>query len=651
MGTVAYGYDALNRRTSMSDSLGNHTFTYANFGAFDSALASESGPWAGDTVSYGYSGKVLASIGVGSWSETIAHDIALRPHMITSPAGTFTYMFSGGGRQVGSLQMPGSTTTLGYDDVGQLNAIEVKNASQTVLDYHGYDRNQNGWITRAYRMNGVTVDYGYDNIGQLASAQGHEADSTLRLNENLGYTYDASGNLATRIQNTLQQSFTSDPADQLTSVTRSGTLTVEGSFSGAVATLGVNGQPAALYSDGTFATTAGLSLHDGNNLFVTAGSNAAGALVLSTVSPTRLPVSTTFTYDSNGNLLSDGRKIYSYDDANELLSVSVPGEWKAEFVYDGLLRRRITRDYAWQAGGWTKTNETRYICDRMLVLQERDASNNPLVTYTRGLDLSGTFQGAGGIGSLLARTDAGGSAFYHSDLGGNVTSLTDGNGSVTARYLYDPYGRLLGKWGPMADANRYQFSSKEQHPSSGLYYYRFRFYESGLQRWLNRDLIGENGGLNLYGFVGNNPLRWVDPYGLDYGDLWDPRTWFNGGFWGSIGDQVGSVGGTLKDTFTGDWGNIQNRYDDSTLGQAEAAGPKTYLATKVCLGTATAATAAAATVGGVEYFALGNQSLAEFNVLSEGNVFKVISRPLKGGFRVDPAHHGKPWGHTHWWGW
>jgi YD repeat-containing protein len=190
-------------------------------------------------------------------------------------------------------------------------------------------------------MNGVTVDYGCDNIGQLASAQGHEADSTLRLNENLAYTYDASGNLASRTQNTLLQTFSTDPADQLTGITRSGTLTVDGSFSGAVATLGVNGQSAALYSDGTFATVAGLTLHDGNNLFVTAGSNAAGALVLSTVNATRLPVSTVLTYDKNGNLLSDGRKVYAYDDANQLVGVSVPGEWKAEFVYDGLLRRRI----------------------------------------------------------------------------------------------------------------------------------------------------------------------------------------------------------------------------------------------------------------------------------------------------------------------
>ena len=69
--------------------------------------------------------------------------------------------------------------------------------------------------------------------------------------------------------------------------------------------------------------------------------------------------------------------------------------------------------------------QSRYVCDGYLPMQERDASGNVLVTYTRGLDLSGTFGGAGGIGGLLARTDGSGSAFYHADVGGNITSLTD----------------------------------------------------------------------------------------------------------------------------------------------------------------------------------------------------------------------------------
>jgi RHS repeat-associated protein len=104
--------------------------------------------------------------------------------------------------------------------------------------------------------------------------------------------------------------------------------------------------------------------------------------------------------------------------------------------------------------------------------------------------------------------------FYHADGVGNITALLDRYQKIAARYLYDPYGNIIGKWGPLADVNRYRFSSKEVHPQSGLYYYGVRFYEPNLQRWLNRDPIGEAGGVNLYRANFNNPLRYVDPWGL-----------------------------------------------------------------------------------------------------------------------------------------
>jgi len=53
-------------------------------------------------------------------------------------------------------------------------------------------------------------------------------------------------------------------------------------------------------------------------------------------------------------------------------------------------------------------------------------------------------------------------------------------------------------------------------PQAGIYYYGNRFYEPNFQRFLNRDPIGEAVGINLYSFVGNNPVNWIDPYGLDY---------------------------------------------------------------------------------------------------------------------------------------
>jgi RHS repeat-associated protein len=94
-------------------------------------------------------------------------------------------------------------------------------------------------------------------------------------------------------------------------------------------------------------------------------------------------------------------------------------------------------------------------------------------------------------------------------------ALLNANQRVVARYHYDPFGNLLGMSGPLADFNRYRFSSKEWHPQSGLYHYGYRDYEPNLQRWLNEDPLGEAGGINLYGFVGNNPVNAVDPYGLE----------------------------------------------------------------------------------------------------------------------------------------
>jgi len=134
------------------------------------------------------------------------------------------------------------------------------------------------------------------------------------------------------------------------------------------------------------------------------------------------------------------------------------------------------------------------------------------VTYTRGLDLAGSLRRAGGIGGLLARTDTNGSTFYHPDGVGNITALIDGNENIVARYLYNPFGKLIGQWGPMASANTLQFSSMPQR--RGITLYPFRGYEPNFQRFLNQDPIGEPGGINLYRFVANNPLRYVDPLGL-----------------------------------------------------------------------------------------------------------------------------------------
>src|SRR5690606_17301068 len=85
-----------------------------------------------------------------------------------------------------------------------------------------------------------------------------------------------------------------------------------------------------------------------------------------------------------------------------------------------------------------------------------------------------------------------------------------------------PFGNSRGVLGAVGNANLYRFSSKMYIATHGLYYYGYRFYNPGLQRWMNRDPIGELGGVNLYAFGWNNPSYGVDPFGLTFSPALPP---------------------------------------------------------------------------------------------------------------------------------
>jgi RHS repeat-associated protein len=90
--------------------------------------------------------------------------------------------------------------------------------------------------------------------------------------------------------------------------------------------------------------------------------------------------------------------------------------------------------------------------------------------------------------------------------------LTDTSGTILARYSYDPYGRRTKVSGSY-DAD-FGFTGHYYHAPSGLHLALYRAYDADTGRWLSRDPIGESGGLNLYGYVRNNPMSYVDPFGL-----------------------------------------------------------------------------------------------------------------------------------------
>ena len=116
-------------------------------------------------------------------------------------------------------------------------------------------------------------------------------------------------------------------------------------------------------------------------------------------------------------------------------------------------------------------------------------------------------------GTKLAASLNGGFYFPTYDNNGNVTKYIDGSGDVVAAYEYDDFGRLLSQSGSMADMFRIRFSTKYHDTETGLHYYGYHFYSPSLMRWLNRDPIEEEGGLNLYGFCGNNAVCRYDKDG------------------------------------------------------------------------------------------------------------------------------------------
>jgi len=336
----------------------------------------------------------------------------------------------------------------------------------------------------------------------------------------LRYVYDPAGNLNYRTNNALVQTFKVNNLNELTNITRSGTFTVAGTTSSGATNVTVNTSNAVLYADRSFAST-NQTLTNGITTFTAIAKDFLGNLATNAV-VANLPQTNVLAYDLNGNLRTNGTEVLIYNDENELVTNFVLASWQSVFVYDGMMRRRIERDYRWDAGtsGWVQTNETRYIYDGNVVLQERDSNNVPTLTLTRGLDLSGSLQGAGGIGGLLAMTESSGaSSYFHSDGNGNVTMLLDANQAVVASASYEPFGNFLVLKGPKARVNHYWFSSKPIHWQSGKYDFLLRWYVPDLGRWLNRDPIGENGGINLYGYVGNNPVNLVDLFGLSQQDV------------------------------------------------------------------------------------------------------------------------------------
>jgi RHS repeat-associated protein len=101
--------------------------------------------------------------------------------------------------------------------------------------------------------------------------------------------------------------------------------------------------------------------------------------------------------------------------------------------------------------------------------------------------------------------------YYHFDGAGSVVALSDSNADIVEQYTYDVFGQPSAA---SSVGNPYLFTGRRYDNETGLYYYRARYYDYYIGRFIQPDPIGYDDGLNLYTYVGNNPVMYVDPYGL-----------------------------------------------------------------------------------------------------------------------------------------
>lgn len=192
-------------------------------------------------------------------------------------------------------------------------------------------------------------------------------------------------------------------------------------------------------------------------------------------------------YDENGSLTFDGTHNYEWDARNRLQTFADANS-SANFSYDAL-GRRISRSI----NGLT----TVYQYDGSEVVAEIQSGSLD-ATYVRGLNLDEPFI------RFLADEEE----YYHTDVLRSVIALTDSQGAISTTYRYEPFGntQTLG-----ASTNPFQFTGRE-NDGTGLYYFRARYYEPLLHRFISEDPLRAI--TNLYLYVENRPLIAIDPFGL-----------------------------------------------------------------------------------------------------------------------------------------
>jgi RHS repeat-associated protein len=484
-----FAYDAVGRRTqvtrggvSMShvyDAVGNSTQridyngTVTNY-AYDNLNRLTTITYPTRTVTYAYDPlNNLTRATNENGSVYISYDNRYRVSSFSDP---FYYGISYNYDTVGNrtkLKVNGATyATYTYDAVNRLTSLKDGANLNFAYNYDAANR-----LTSRSAPNGVTSSYGYDKLDRLTSLMHTAGASTLSGNL---YTYNDANNITSWTTAATQRAYAYDAVDRLTGASNFETPTENYSYDA------VGNRTASHLS-------ASYSYQPFNKLTSTA--------------------SATYSYDNNGNLTSRtdslGTWTFGYDEENGLTQVTIPSGPTVNYKYDGL-GRRIQRTTS--AGA-----SERYVYDGNDALLDLNADWSVATTYFNGI----------GIDNHLRQSNSTtGVSYFLTDHLGSTNALTDVNGNVVDESAYDSFGNSGG-----STRTRYGYTGRERDPDTGMLYYRARFYDPTLGRFIGEDPIGFQGGINFYAYVKNAPLKFRDPSGLNPWNTWDflKHYYFGGG--------------------------------------------------------------------------------------------------------------------------
>lgn len=503
-----YDYDSLGRLMKEADPLGK--ITSYNHDAKGNLIARTDAK--GQTISYSYdaNGRLLKKSYPDNTEESFSYDAKgniltasnknisysfsydVAGRMLSSSdsnGNTISYSYDAAGRKTHTVYPDGSKISYGYDVAGRLASITDQHNNRFSLTYTSL-----GQRAKLSYPNSATTGYSYDSAGNLTNLS-HQTHG--RPVSTFSYTHDKVGNRLTRTELFRTTSYTYDSIYRL--------LTAR-----------INRRAAEQYSYDPV----------GNRLTgpeqQTGYSYGIGNQLLK-------QERTTYLYDDNGNLA--GRSTtrsrharhcdlhnkpwnYRFDYENRLIEAD-NGDSTVSFSYDpfgGRIEKKVeqsNRHGHHEHHGNAGEQTTRYLYDGQALIQESTTRGNhraarpETVSYIHGPNIDEPLQGISHNKTW----------YYHADGLGSIVALTDKHGNVVQRYDYDSFGNLEQQGESIEQP--FTYTARELDQETGLYYYRARYYDPQVGRFVSKDPIGfEGGDNNLYGYVQNNSVNATDPSGL-----------------------------------------------------------------------------------------------------------------------------------------